>query len=290
LSNFYGKSRALIKQIAIFTRPGHDEASVLAAVVADWLTERGVAAWLAPDWQPDPQDERLTQADLLIIVGGDGSILRAGRLAAPFDLPLFAINMGRVGFLSEASPDNWPEKLDQVLQGNCWWEKRLMLRATAWRGGQFLGDLSALNDVVVGRGPQARVIRMRLYVDGSHITTYTADGLIAATPTGSTAYSLAAGGPLLPPQLQNFLVIPVAPHLTFDRALVLHQEAEVTIEMEGDRVAMLTADGQDLIALQGGDKVIVSKHNCESRFARIENSSYFYHRLMERLGLGILNR
>jgi len=282
--------QTLIKQVAIFTRPRHEEALVLGEKVAQWLAERGVASWIAPAWQPGQLHGELPEMDLLVILGGDGSILRAARMAAPFQLPLFGINMGRIGFLSEANPDNWPEKLELVLQGQCWWERRLMLQAHVWREDQFLGDLSALNDMVVGRGPQARIIRLRLYVDGSHITTYTADGLIAATPTGSTAYSLAAGGPLLPPQLQNFLIIPIAPHLTFDRALVLHQEAEVTIEMEGDREAMLTADGQDLITLHGGDKVIVSKHQHESCFVRIENSSYFYHRLMERLGLGILNR
>jgi NAD+ kinase len=195
-----------------------------------------------------------------------------------------------VGFLTEADPTDWRERLNRVLDGHCWWERRLMLRARLMRNNQLAADAVALNDVVVSRGAQARVIRLKLYVDGDYITSYTADALIAATPTGSTAYSLAAGGPLLPPQLLNFLVLPVAPHLSFDRALVLHQEARVTAELIQDHEATLTADGQESIPLQLGDQVVIHKDEHTSRFARLENSSYFYHRLMERLGLGLMSR
>jgi NAD+ kinase len=146
-----------------------------------------------------------------------------------------------------------------------------------------MGDMMALNDVVVSRGAQVRVVRFHLYVDGDHVTTYTADGLITATPTGSTAYSMAAGGPLLPPQLQNFLVLPVAPHLSFERPLVLHQEAIVKIRVEMLHEAIATADGKEAVYLSDGDEVLISKHRCMSSFARVDRPSYFYLRLMRRL-------
>jgi NAD+ kinase len=230
--------------------------------------------------------ERIAGLSLLVVLGGDGTTLRAARLVAPHRVPIFVINLGRVGFLSEATPDGWQEKLGKVLRGDFWLEQRLMLQAALQRGDDVLHRAIALNDVVVSRGAQARVVRFHLYLDGDFITTYAADGIIAATPTGSTAYSMAAGGPLLPPQLQNFLVLPVAPHLSLERALVLHREAVVALEVEAEYEVMVTADGQDAARLQNGDRVIIEKYPYECSFARVENSSYFYHRLMERLGFG----
>jgi NAD+ kinase len=188
-----------------------------------------------------------------------------------------------VGFLSEADPAAWQEKLTMVLEDQHWLERRLMLEAQVMRDGNSLAHLTALNDVVVSRGAQVRVVRFHLFVDGDYVTTYTADALISATPTGSTAYSLAAGGPLLPPQLLNYLVLPVAPHLSFERPLVLHQEAIVKIKVQTDYGAIVTADGQNAVELQDGDEVVISKHRCESIFARVDEPSYFYHRLMQRL-------
>src|SRR5690606_30327364 len=131
----------------------------------------------------------------------DGSTLWAARHAAPHGVPMFGINLGRVGFLSEAEPDNWPERLAKVLAGEWWLERRMMLEVSLARGGQEIAFSTALNDVVISRGGQARLVRLRLYVDGDYVTSYTADALIVSTPTGSTAYAMAAGGPLLWPQL-----------------------------------------------------------------------------------------
>jgi NAD+ kinase len=153
-----------------------------------------------------------------------------------------------------------------------------------WRTGRSFNQFTALNDIVMGRGAQARILHLELSVDGDVVTTYTADALIVATPTGSTAYSMAAGGPLLPPQLQNFVVVPVAAHLSLDRALVLHEEAEIAIRVQMDHEAMLTADGQQAIALANGDRVIITKHDEYATFVRVDNAGYFYRRLLQRLG------
>jgi NAD+ kinase len=272
-----------MEQIAVLFNPRVTAAEPLAAEVAPWLAARECRPWVQPITNPAAIQQRMAKFDLLVILGGDGSTLLASRLAAPHGVPIFGINLGRVGFLSEASPEDWPLLLARVLAGDYWREQRLMLQAVVRRGDQDLGKLVSLNDVVVSRGAQVRVVRFHLFVDGDHVTSYTADGLIAATPTGSTAYSMAAGGPLLPPQLQNFLVLPVAPHLSFERALVLHQEAVITIQVSMEHEAIATADGQQAIPLQDGDEVIITKHDHEAYFARVNGPSYFYNRLMQRL-------
>jgi len=270
-------------QIGVFYNLRVPVALDLAEAVADWLGHQAVECWVASteDWLIAA--EKLASCGLLVVLGGDGTTLLAGRLAAPHDVPVFGINLGRVGFLSEADPDAWRDKLLKVINNQHWIERRLMLQAQVIRQGKIQSDLTALNDIVVSRGGQVRVLRFHLFVDDDHVTTYMADALITATPTGSTAYSMAAGGPLLPPQLQNFLVLPVAPHLSFERPLVLHQEARVKIRVETEFEALATADGQDAVVLQNGDEVVISKHYCDSLFARLEGPSYFYHRLMQRL-------
>jgi NAD+ kinase len=231
----------------------------------------------------DAYETELAKADLLLVLGGDGTTLKAARLAAPFNLPILGINMGRVGFLSEADPENWQEKIQQVLRNEHWLEARMMLRAEVIRQGEQIGSLVALNDVVVSRSIQLRMVQLHLFVDDDPVTVYMADALIAATPTGSTAYSLAAGGPVLPPQLNNFLVVPVAAHLSFEQALVLHEKAVIMVRLETVNEAMVTADGQKSIALQGGDEVMITRHEHDSYFIRLDRPGYFYRRLMEKL-------
>ncbi|MGH2537939.1 MAG: NAD(+)/NADH kinase [Candidatus Promineifilaceae bacterium] len=262
----------------------------LAADVQTWLRDRGREAWLEPTSRPEEARAHLGRSSLLIVLGGDGTTLLAARLAAGCEAPILSINLGRVGFLSEADPANWPQVLERVLAGDHWIERRLMLDGRVVRAGGDLGRLTALNDIVVSRGIQVRMVRFHLYVDGDHVTTYSADALIVATPTGSTAYSMAAGGPLLPPQLQNFLVLPVAPHLSFERPLVLHQQAEVKIRLEMEQAAVVSADGQDTVELESGDEVIIGRHAQDSLFVRVSEPSYFYLRLMQKLSFWSLKQ
>lgn len=262
------------------------DAAPLARSVEKWLAGRGVGAVVAPGetlGETAVQDQ-LAASDLAIVLGGDGSTLRTARIAACFDVPIFGINLGRVGFLSEAEPGDWRRRLAAVLESDFWLERRLMLRSRAFRGQTLLAEYVALNDVVVSRGAQARVLRLHLYVDNDLVTSYTADGLIVATPTGSTAYAMAVGGPLLPPQLLNYLVVPVAPHLSLDRAVILHETALVTIQVEMVHEASMAADGQETRPLESGDRVEVSADEHQATFVRVGSKSYFYHRLMERLG------
>ena len=261
--------------------PGSEQ---VADEISEWLEGKGIQTWVGTGRPDGLIDEKAADLDLLVVLGGDGTTLRAARMMEDYDTPIFGINMGRVGFLSEAQPDEWPEKLQSVLDGNFWIERRLRMQANLLRDGQLIAPFTALNEVVIGRGAQARVIRLYLRVDGDLVTTYVADALIVSTPTGSTAYAMAAGGPLMPPQLQNFVVVPVAAHLSLNRALVLHEEAEITIRVEMDHEAYLTADGQLSSPVEDGDRVTITKHPQPIYFARVESSGYFYRRLMRRLG------
>lgn len=270
--------------IGIIQQPRIAESAPLAHEVGEWLTSRGVASWTVAPWDEEQPEAPFADSSLLIVLGGDGSTLRAARWAVPYGLPLLGINIGRVGFLSEATPDNWPEKLDHVLAGDYWVERRMLLHAELRRqNGAILGPFVALNEVVIGRGAQARVVRANLQVDNDLVTTYITDALIVATPTGSTAYAMAAGGPLMPPQLQNFVVVPVAAHLSLNRSLVLHEDARIMIEVEAGE-AYLTADGQRSVPVEHGDKVIMTKHEQDCCFVRVEGPGHFYRRLMGRLG------
>jgi NAD+ kinase len=225
--------------------------------------------------------------DLLAALGGDGTMLHVGRLAAPLGMPVLGINLGHLGFLTEVQPAEWPEALARVLAGDYWIEKRMMLRAEHYRQAECLGAYEALNEVVAGRGAFARAVRLTTLIDGGEITTYLADGLIVATPTGSTAYALAAGGPILPPELRNILLVAIAPHLSVDRAIVLAQGSTVDIVVHADHEMLLSADGQSEATLLDGDRIRVRMSEHSACFARVRPATYFYATLMARMAQNI---
>lgn len=275
-----------MKTVVAYYNPAIAHAGALANEVAAWVRSRGLAAMVLagdPPGSASSQQEKLAGVDLLVTLGGDGSILRASHVAAPLGIPILGINLGRVGFLTETGPRDWPDTLGRVLDGDYWIEDRMMLRAEAFRAGSSLGQAEALNDVVVGRGARARVVHLRAAVDGGPLATYVADGLIVASPTGSTAYALAAGGPILPPQLRNILLVPVAPHLSMARPVVLSEGVRVRIGVESRRDAVLTVDGEVQSTLESGDEVVVAASRNLARFARVQERTYFYKTLVARL-------
>jgi len=216
--------------------------------------------------------------DILIAVGGDGTMLRAGHLCAPHDIPILGINKGRLGFLFQVVETGWEPLIDNLLAGNFWIEKRMMLRADHLRSGERLGSWQALNDVVVSRGQFLRPIHIKTDIDEQYLTTYVADGLIASTATGSTAYALACGGPILPPELRNILLIPIAPHLSVDRAVILSEGSTVNITVQSEN-AVLSVDGQIPIGLADDDQVIVHAGEDTTKFIRFGDPGYFYRNL-----------
>jgi NAD+ kinase len=271
--------------IGILRHPHIPASYALADEIGAWLAARDFAVWHGSVWESAEVKAHIANLSLLIVLGGDGSILRGARIAAPPGVPVFSVNLGKVGFLSEASPDDWQQRLTAYLDDEHWIEPRLMVQASITRDGTPIGVIAALNEIVIGRGRQARLITTDLYINSDYVTTYTCDGLIVATPTGSTAYSLAAGGPILPPRLDNFLINPVAPHLSLNRAIILPGSADVRIELSMDHEAALTADGQEAIPLVDGDVISVRKAPFAGQFVRAGDDSYFYRRLMGNLGL-----
>ena len=273
-----------IKRFAIVTNPQLPEAAELAETIAGYLSQNAVkpiAGGLGDDTVKDAIAAE--PVDLVIALGGDGTMLRSGHLCAPLHIPILGINLGHFGFLMEVQRGEWQSALERVINGDYWLEPRMMLRAELKRGGKSLGVWDVLNECMIGRGEMMRPVRLKAEIDDFYLTTYVADGLIAATPTGSTAYALAAGGPILPPELRNILLVPVAPHLSVDRAIVLHEGSSVKVTVYTDHQATLSADGQVPVNLQDQDVVEISAGEHTAQFVRLQDKGYFYRNLTSRM-------
>lgn len=259
--------------------PRVPEAFSEAQVMSGYLNEKGIEAPYGSLYDETLRKRvRRGEFDLLIMVGGDGSVLRAGNLCAPSKTPILGVNLGRIGFLIQVEKEEWREYFDKLLNGEAWIETRMMLHAEHIRSGELLGSWDALNEVVAGRGPVLRPIRLSVSVDGRHLTSYVADGLIASTATGSTAYALAAGGPILPPELRNILLVPIAPHLSVDRAVVLAEGSIVSMQITGEN-AVLSIDGQPSITLLEDDRIDIRAADVTAQFVRFGDPGYFYRNL-----------
>jgi NAD+ kinase len=278
-----GLSVSPLDVIGILHHPHKPISIPLAKEIEAWLTTRGRQVWLASSWDESNIAEFIADTDLLITLGGDGSLLRAARHAANDRALLFGLNLGRVGFLTECAPDNWQGPLARLLAYDYWVEERMLIASETRRNGKCIGEHIALNEIVISRGTLARAIQVEAWVDGGYLASYFADGLIISTPTGSTAYALAVGGPILPPELRGILIIPIAPHLSMDRAVVLAEGVQVETQIKTDHQAILTVDGQYEFDLQNGDQVFVRAYSEVSRFARVQPRSYFYRTLLARL-------
>ncbi len=219
------------------------------------------------------------EIDVLIALGGDGTMLRAGHLVAPTGIPVLGINRGRFGFLMEIDEVDCLARMEQLLRGEYRLENRMMLHVVHLRGDEVLGEWNVLNEVVVCRGQYVRPIQVKASLDGYLLASYVADGVIAATATGSTAYALAVGGPIMPPELRNILIVPVAPHLSFDRSTILSEGARVTLAVNTNHEAVLSADGQSPVFLKDGDAVDVFASEYTINFVRFQDHGYFYRNL-----------
>jgi NAD+ kinase len=269
------------RKIVIAAHPRLPEARAEAACVLEALRSLGHPAELAPHLHDDDLKNALAagEFDLMLALGGDGTMLRAGLLCAPYGVPVLGINLGHFGFLMDLQRDDWRERLPRLLSGDYWLEPRMLLNVCQWRDGGCLGKWQVLNEVVVCRGQFVRPLLLTAMVDGYLLAQYMADGLIAATPTGSTAYAMAAGGPILPPEARNILIVPIAPHMSIDRGVVLPENAHVTITTESSHQAVLSADGQPPIIVEEGDEVRVEATPSPVLFVRFQDQGYFYRNL-----------
>ena len=270
-----------IKNIAIAANPNSEEAmkvalEVQAFIQKTWKSKPFVAKLNSPEMQ-----ERVDahEFDLMLIMGGDGTMLRAGHLCAAAGIPLLGINLGRFGFLMQLGRNEWKKQLYRVFSGEFSYEERMILEAELWRGDRLIYSDQVINEVVVCRGQTVRPIRIQARVDGYPLASYVADGLITATPTGSTAYALAVGGPIMPPELRNILIVAVAPHLSMDRSIILPEGASVEITTETDHQAVISVDGHAAVPLENQDKVLVKVSDKTAKFLVFQDPGYFYRNL-----------
>jgi NAD+ kinase len=272
-------------RVGIVYQTQHPAAQELAETVQRVVEREGFDAWVGSIWEMQELEAQSSTLRLVVTLGGDGTILRVARIVAVRDVALLGVNLGHLGFLAELEPDDLERALPEYLHGHCWIEERGMARATVRDAieGPPTQSYDALNEVLVGRGGLSRIVRLAISVDGAPYATYRADGLIVATATGSTAYALAAGGPVLSPHLAALVVIPIAPHLSLARALVVPESAIVRVGLAAEHQAVLSVDGQVDVPIHDGTivEVTASPHRC--RFLRRGARADFYRRLGEKL-------
>jgi NAD+ kinase len=249
------------------------------------LDEHGVEVRECHEQYPERCFEDGASLDLMFSFGGDGTILRASRIAAPLGVPIVGVNLGRVGFLTEVAATEALAALPRFIAGDYWVEERLLLQGELLRDGSVLHTFTALNDIVANRGGLSRVVECTLSINGAATAHYVADGVIISTPTGSTAYCLAAGGPILTPDAHSFAIVPIAPYLALIRALVVPDDAVVELIITRAVEALITIDGQLDIAMNIGDIIRVRRSETIARFARIQPRNYFTATIVDRLRL-----
>jgi NAD+ kinase len=281
----------MVRRVAIIYNERIASTLALARSLAEVTRAAGREAVLISAWD-EQMKAALAEGQLAITLGGDGTILRAARVAAPRGIAILGVNLGRLGFLTELAPDEVESRLPDYLDGRCWVEERDMLAVALEDHGEPVGSRAnhdqadtyyALNDVLVGRAERARVVRLDIVVDGAHLAEIRADGLVVASPTGSTAYSLAAGGPIVHPYVGAMVITPILPHLSFLRSLVVPATASVQVQLHTDHSAMCSVDGQIDIPLRDGAAVAIKVGPFPCRFLRARPPHYFYETLLERL-------
>ncbi len=239
-------------------------ATFLRARGCELLADDSAAPHLADLGVPACPPGRMgCEAHLVVVVGGDGTFLRAARAVADGGLPLVGVNLGRLGFLVDVSPDEIPDRLGEVLAGHYVEDRRALLHARVLREGAVLHESDALNDVVVHKADVARMIEVETWIDGRFVCAQRADGLIVSTPTGSTAYALSGGGPILHPSLDALVLVPICPHTLSNRPIVVGGASRIEMVVGGwhHPDAAVTCDGQDLFHLQPGDRVEVARRD-----------------------------
>ncbi|GAC1635704.1 MAG: NAD(+)/NADH kinase [Chloroflexota bacterium] len=257
-----------------------------AMVEAEWLVreldERGVRASVGNGWDTHVIEQICCNRDLVVALGGDGTIIHIARIAAPLNAPVVGVNLGRVGFLAELTPMELHDKIDDLVQQQYWIEKHAMLDVTCNSQGRSESFL-ALNEVAVARGGLSHAVHVSTKLNGEEFVTYTADGVLVSTATGSTAYSLAAGGPILYPESLDILITPVAPHLHIGRSVVVPADSVVTLTLASERPGTMSVDGSDERRLTEHDAVEIRRSNVRASFARLNPRKYFYAAIADRL-------
>jgi len=274
-----------VKKLGILYNPKLSAALPLARELEAEMRAARAEVWVCSSWEEEMARQQISGTELVFSVGGDGTVLRSARIVAPWPIPILGVNLGRLGFMTELGAEEVRDRLPQVLAGEGWVEARARL-GVELLGGRPQELPSALNDVMVGRGATPRVVSIETIIDGQPLTTFVADGLIVATPTGSTAYTLAAGGPIVHPSVEAILLQPLAVHINLKAPLLLPADAVVELLIHSEHSAVLSVDGQVNIEVSSGDRIRVKRSPHHTRFLRLHPPGSYYGRLAQRLCLG----
>lgn len=272
----------LFKRIAFVYNERLGGALPLAEQLAATVRGAGREVGLVSAWD-DNLARQLDAVELAVTFGGDGTILRVGRQSGPLGIPILGVNLGRLGFLTEIKPQDCEKRLIPYLEGHCWIESRAMLDITLTGPASPPRTYCALNDVTMGRAERTRVVSLEITVDGGELATIRADGVVVATPTGSTAYSLSAGGPIVHPGVRGLVLTPILAHLSFLKSIVVPSEASIAIHVHTDHSATCSIDGQIDVPVADGARMSVGVASFPCRFLRAHKGNYFYEKLLERL-------
>jgi NAD+ kinase len=272
------------RNIGLISRPRRSNLSEVVPPLLLWLQDRGIhvvydqetASSLAEPSEGRSREQVAAASDLLLVLGGDGTLLAAARVAAPRGIPILPINMGSLGFLTSFMLEELYPALEDILAGRLTISERVMLHAELQRGDKILDKQTVLNEVVINKGALARMIELELSIDKDFVCRYRADGLIVASPTGSTAYSLSAGGPIVHPSVESFIITPICPHTLSDRPVVVGDTSIIEVKLSaGTESVFLTLDGQKGIPLQATDRVRISRGQQRLKLIQTPNKSYF---------------
>ena len=275
-----------MKRIGILYHPMRETTYALAKRLEEFLDSKGSAVWLCSAWEEGIAKAQVDGTDLILTVGGDGTILHAAQTVVLGPTPITGINLGRLGFMTELNVDEVMDKLPALLAGEGWIDERSLLEveiSLADDRCQSPRMFYALNDVVIARGAVARVVYVEASIDGEPLTTHTGDGMIMATATGSTGYSLSAGGPILHPQAKESLLLPILPHLSSAYALVLPSTAVVKLCLSTTHQATLSVDGHINLPLSSGATIKVKRSSNAVKFLRVHSETSFYGSLEQKL-------
>lgn len=275
---------ARVLRIGIIGKTDQSRVFDITRELCDWLRERNIGVYVEEELAGKighPYSVSGTElpetVDVILVFGGDGTFLRVARLVCRYDIPILGVNLGGLGFLTEITIDELYRMMERIISGEYTIEKREMLYATIHRGASDrIGDYVVLNDVVINKGAVARIIDLAVYINGSHVTTFKSDGIILSTPTGSTAYSLSAGGPIVYPTLPLTIITPICPHSLSNRPLVVSNETTVKVRVLTDtHDVYLTLDGQVGVNLKMGDVIEVRKSDASVKLIRSPFRDYF---------------
>ncbi|RLB67732.1 MAG: NAD(+) kinase [Deltaproteobacteria bacterium] len=272
-----------MKRIGIFAKRHHKDAVRLAEEVVAWLVERKIEVFVDEPLADAMSDMRGYSGqdipplvDMVVVLGGDGTLLSVARLVGDLRTPILGVNLGSLGFLTEITRSELFPMLEQVTRGDFTVSERMRLLAIIRRNGEEIARYRVLNDVVINKGALARIIDMEAWVDDDYLTTFKADGLIVSTPTGSTGYNLAAGGPIVYPGNHCHVISPICAHTLTNRPIVVSDDATIRIEVKShDEDVVFTADGQEGMPLQGGDIVELRKSNHSTLLIKSPSKDYF---------------